>query len=165
MRLSILIFIVFIHHFSVGQNDNNWGNTYPYSKYDGNSFECQFESKDKVISAYCDTIKYCKNSLNSTFAQDSTYRISMKILEKKDTIFYEQYYTFEGRFIIDLKGNIILFGDHPFDSNSIRIIDIVYETYIYTFYYEFKLNAIYNWSYKRKLRAYCDGCCELSKYE
>jgi hypothetical protein len=165
MRISVLIFIVFIHQFSLAQKQSNSGNTYPYSKYTGKSFEREFESKDKEISGYCDTIKYCKNSLHSTFASDSTYQISMKLFEKNDSTFYEHYYSFEGRFLIDTKGNIILFGDHPFDSDSIRIIDIVYEAYIQTYYFEFKLNAIYNWTYKRKLRAYCDGDCTLSKYE
>ncbi len=89
----------------------------------------------------------------------------MKILKKNDSTFHEHYYFFECRFLIDTKGNIILFGDHAFDSNNIRIIDVVYETYIRTYYFEFKLNNLYNWTYKGKLRAYCDGDCTLSKYE
>ena len=92
MWISILICIVFIHQFSLAQKENDSCNTYPYSKYTGKSFECEFESKDKEISEYFDTIKYCKNALNSVFAEDSTYQISMKILEKNDSTFHEHYY-------------------------------------------------------------------------
>jgi hypothetical protein len=165
MHWSLFISIALIAQISFGQTEAEYIKTHPYHKYDGNSYECEFKSKDKTISDYCDTIRYCNNALSSTFGKDSIYNIHMRIFEKSDSGIVEKYYNFTGRFKIDQEGDIILLGRHPFRSDALRIIDIVKKHSIYTFYYQFKLNDEFSWTYKGKLRANCDGGCSISKYE
>lgn len=164
--LQQILFLLLVQNL-FGQSVENYSIVNTYSKYKNSSFECEFKSYDKKILFYCDKVSKssCSNSLSSHFGDDSTYRIVMTLLEKKDSIVFEREYVFEGKFEIDNHGNILLLSKHPFISNSIRIKEKKRKDHIYTLRYEFKLNTDYNWTNKQKLFAYCDGTCVIHNNE
>lgn len=129
----------------------------PYFKFVSCSFECDFSSKKIVITTCCDTIRYYNNFLVSFLNSDSTYKIELTVIDKMDSNLFEKTYHYNGKYEIDHKGTIHLNGDHPFNSNIIKMKVKEDEYSVDIYGYKFKLGNQFRWINNRKLSTFCDG--------
>lgn len=161
MRLTLLIIGMFGLLKLQGQSEVEYLNQFPYSKYIDAAFDCAFQPKRKVQTAYNKPQTPYTNFLTSHFRSDSTYRITLDYLGTSGPTISEWTHSFKGRYSLDTEGNIVLLGEHPFTSNIISIKERKYRGYIQFSGYRFQLNKTYRTHQKRKLSTFCDGSCEM----
>lgn len=164
MRFILSLLTFFIVQSASGQSEEYFANLNPYLRYQDGAFECSFKSKNKEVVARCENAHYCSNFLTSSFLPDSTYTITLTLLQKTGP-YPDIEYTFAGRYEIDDAHNILLKGDHPFSSATIKMKESKKKHYIYTNGYAFKLSSEFNWTNKGKLVTYCDGDCSIETTE
>jgi len=79
----------------------------------------------------------------------------MYFVERGDSSYYIREYEYKGKYKIDASENnkIKLFGEHPFESNDIKVCEKMKKKQRLITGFAFKLNPKFSWSNKKKLWA------------
>ncbi|AEA44624.1 hypothetical protein Fluta_2642 [Fluviicola taffensis DSM 16823] len=131
----------------------------PYNDYSFSSFEGTFKRREKVIRNYIDSLKGNTNTISIRFGTDSSYHIEVEAPRLEQGTIRRLGLNYTGKYVFDEKGDLVLLGDHPFESNILRMKEIPEKGYVYTLGFTVRMKEELKWITKGKVYLNCDGEC------